>query len=419
MNSIVIKPKKLKGTIEVPPSKSLSHRAIISAALCREGQSIVDNVILSEDIIATIEGMKQLGTNIEIVENANKTYKLFIKRNTKELKDVVINCNESGSTLRFLIPIALSLCENSTFEGKGKLVERPLDVYYNIFKRDNINYKNNSGKLPLSVNGKLKGGNYEVSGSISSQFITGLLFALPLLDNDSAVIISDKLESVGYVDLTINILNKFNINVENNDYKEFKIHGHSNYKSSDYYVEGDFSQGAFFLTAAAVGNDVVCTGLNENSLQGDKEILNIIKEFETDKKEIIIDASQIPDLVPILTVLASLKDGKTTKIINAERVRIKESDRLKAISTEMNKLGADITELKDGLVIKGQKSLKGNATVNSWNDHRIAMSLAVAATKCESEIILEDYLSVNKSYPKFWTDYESLGGVMHELNLGK
>jgi len=418
MNSIVIKPNKLKGTILAPPSKSLSHRAVISAALCKEGKSIVDNVILSEDIIATIEGMKQLGTDIEIIKNKNNTYKLVIERNTAEFNNAIINCNESGSTLRFLIPIALSLCESSTFDGKGKLVERPLDVYYNIFEKDHIKYKNNNGKLPLSVEGKLKGGTYEVSGSISSQFITGLLFALPLLKNDSVIKITDKLESVGYVDLTLDILKQFNIHIENNDYKEFTIRGNSNYKSSDYIVEGDFSQGAFFLTAGAIGNDVDCTGLKENSLQGDKEILNIIKQFETDEDEIIIDASQIPDLVPILTVLASLKEGKTTKIINAERVRIKESDRLAAISTEMNKLGADITELKDGLIIKGQKTLKGDATVNSHNDHRIAMSLAVAATKCENEIILEDYTSVNKSYPEFWNDYKSLGGVVNELHLG-
>ena len=421
MTSIKIIPTKLNGKITAPPSKSLSHRAIICASLCIDGgESKVDNVILSEDIKATVESMRNLGTEIKIVENANKTYCLYIKRNNKFIKDTTVDCRESGSTLRFLIPIALSLLDSCTFTGKGKLVERPLDDFYKIFKENNIHYKNNDGKLPLSVSGKLKSGVYELSGSISSQFISGLLFALPLLENDSTIKITDKLQSVGYVDLTINMLKHFGVNIVNNDYKEFKIHGSSNYKSSNYFVEGDFSQGAFFLTSHSIGNNIECHGLNENSLQGDKEILDIIKQYEkNDIDEIIIDASQIPDLVPILAVNAALKNGVTTKIINAERLRIKESDRLNAISTEMNKLGANIIELNDGLIIKGQNLLKGNAIVNSHNDHRIAMSLAIAATKCENEIILQDYMSVNKSYPEFWNDYKSLGGVVSELDLGK
>ncbi|MGB4440089.1 MAG: 3-phosphoshikimate 1-carboxyvinyltransferase, partial [Sedimentibacter sp.] len=181
------------------------------------------------------------------------------------------------------------------------------------------------------------------------------------------------------------------------------------------------SQAAFFLVAHEIGNDLKCTGIDYNTKQGDKEILNIIEEYRSAEKyrkeEFIIDASQIPDLVPILTVLAALKEGVTTRIVNAERLRIKESDRLKAISNEMNKLGANIAELHDGLIIKGLNSLKGNAAVNSWNDHRIAMSLAIAATKCEKEIILENYTAVNKSYPSFWDDYKALGGLINELNV--
>jgi len=417
MDSINIKPAKLNGNIYAPPSKSMSHRAIICASLCNEGESIIKNIILSEDIKATIDGMEHLGAEIEIIRDKTKTISLSIKGNNRNISKAYINCKESGSTLRFLIPIGLKLSDKCTFDGSGRLVDRPLDVYYNIFEQDNIHYKTNDGKLPLTVSGDLQGVSYEVTGSISSQFITGLFFALPLLDRDSTIIIKDKLESKGYIDLTLNILKKFNIFIENIDYKQFKIKGNSEYKSTSYDVEGDYSQGAFFLVAKEIGNNVECLGLEKNSLQGDKEIADIINRYHEAREELVIDASQIPDLVPILAVLASLKDGITTKIINAERVRIKESDRLKAISTELKALGADIEELNDGLLIKGKKSLKGNATVKSWNDHRIAMSLAIAATRCEGHIILQDYKAVNKSYPEFWADYQMLGGKIDELNV--
>ena len=421
MESILIKPSKLNGTITIPPSKSMSHRAIICASLCSDGdESIIDNVILSDDIEATIGGMKQLGAEINITEKNKNTYSLKIKRKASaKIDDATISCNESGSTLRFLIPVAMALSEKCTFTGKGKLIERPLDIYYNIFDEHHIQYENNEGILPLKVNGRFEGGCYRMSGSVSSQFISGLLFALPLAENDSKIIITDKMESSGYVDLTIDMLKKFNINIENINYHEFIIRGNSRYKPANYSIEGDYSQAAFFMTAHAIGNSVNVEGLRTESLQGDKEIINIIKKYEENCNEITIDASQIPDLVPIMTVLAALKDGKTTRIINAERLRIKESDRLKSIASEMNKLGADVSELADGLLIKGQRMLHGNATVNSWNDHRIAMSLSIAATKCEHEIVLENYKTVNKSYPDFWNDYKALGGIIHELHMGK
>lgn len=421
MNSILIKPSTLKGTVTPPPSKSLSHRAIICASLCSDNEaSRIDNVILSDDINATIAGMRQLGAEIEINENENKTYCLNIKGSRGIVENAEIDCKESGSTLRFLIPIGLMLADRCKFSGRGKLVERPLDIFYKLFDEKGIKYENSNGKLPLIVSGKLKGGQYNLSGKISSQFISGLLFALPLINNDSVISITDNMESVGYVDLTLQMLKKFNIEINNTDYREYKIQGNQKYKASSYSVEADYSQAAFYLTAKALGNDVVCLDLNEDSLQGDREIINIIHRFKNSgSDEIVIDASQIPDLVPILAVLGSLQNGKTTRIVNAQRLRIKESDRLKAIVTEMNKIGAEIDELEDGLLIKGRSILRGNATVNSWNDHRIAMSLAIAATKCSNEIILDDYQAVNKSYPDFWNDYISLGGAINELHMGK
>lgn len=312
MNNILIKPSKLKGEINPPPSKSLTHRAIICASLCKDGISLVDNVILSDDILATIEGMKKLGAEIEINNNTNNTYKLHIRGIRGNIEHTEIDCRESGSTLRFLIPVALMVTNSCTFTGRGRLIERPLDTYYEIFREKNIIYENNNGKLPLTVSGKLRGGNYTLSGKLSSQFVSGLLFALPLIREDSIITIRDKMESAPYVDLTLDILKKFNINIENISYKQFLVPGDSLYKASSYTVEGDYSQAAFYIVAKALGNNVECVGLNENSLQGDKEIVNIIKEYYKD--EITIDVSQIPDLVPIIAVLGSLQKGRQQEL---------------------------------------------------------------------------------------------------------
>lgn len=409
MESIKIKPSKLKGSVVVPPSKSLSHRAVICASLCNENESIINNITLSQDIEATIEGMKTLGAEIYSYNN-----KLYIKRNNSIIKKPVINCRESGSTLRFLIPIGLSLTGNISFTGSQKLFERPLDVYYDIFKKQNINYEIN--KSILNINGQLSHGYFEIPGNISSQFISGLLFSLPLLEGDSTITITESFESKSYVDLTVEVLNKFGIHIEKKYDTSFYIPGRQSYKGCEYSVEGDYSQAAFFLAANELSNEIECIGLNKASLQGDKEILNIINKFKSSNNEITIDSSQIPDLVPIISVLAALKDDCITKITNAQRLRIKESDRLHAILTEMNKLGANIKETNDGLVIIGKNELNGGVNVNSWNDHRIAMSLAIAATKCKNDIILEDYMAVNKSYPYFWEDYKKLGGVVIEFN---
>jgi 3-phosphoshikimate 1-carboxyvinyltransferase len=406
MNSIRIKPSKLKGKVLIPPSKSLSHRAIISASLCNEN-SVINNLIYSDDIKTTIEGMRSLGAEIGLSEN-----KAYIKRNNLIKQNPLINCMESGSSLRFLIPVALTLTSSLKFTGSKKLFERPLSVYYDIFKKQNINYKISENLL--YINGNLSSGNFEIPGNVSSQFISGLLLSLPLLEGDSEISIIGNLESNAYVDLTIEVLNKFGINIERND-KIFYIRGKQSYKSCEYSVEGDYSQAAFFLVANELGNEIECLGLNISSKQGDKEIINIINMFK-DSNDIIIDASQIPDLVPIITVLAALKENHTTTIINAHRLRIKESDRLKAVTTEMNKLGACVRETNDGLIINGKASLIGGTSVNSWNDHRIAMSLAIAATRCKNDIILEDHFAINKSYPHFWNDYKSIGGAAIELN---
>ncbi|EYE88589.1 3-phosphoshikimate 1-carboxyvinyltransferase [Fervidicella metallireducens AeB] len=422
MNNIKIVPSELEGHISIPPSKSITHRAIICAGLSN-GKSHIENIIFSEDISATLEGMSSFGIKYEKFKEDRDRYSLIIEGKTPlRALSTTIDCRESGSTLRFLIPIACILGKEITFTGKGKLIERPLDEYYKIFDKQNIPYKNLKGNLPLRICGKLKGDTFSLRGDVSSQFISGLMFALPLLKEDSKIIISTDLESKGYVDLTIDVLNSFGIKIQNNDYREFFIEGNQKYIPQTYKVEGDFSQASFWLVAGLLGNKITCTDINVSSLQGDKVILDIIKNMggnveisetgiiakKSKTKGTIIDVSQCPDLVPILATLASLSQG-TTRIINAARVRIKESDRLKAISTELNKLGAEITELEDGLIIKGKEFLNGGE-VDSWKDHRIAMALAVSSIRCLNPVIIKDSSCVSKSYPGFWDDFRALGG---------
>jgi 3-phosphoshikimate 1-carboxyvinyltransferase len=426
MKHIEIKPNKLSGSVNIPPSKSICHRAVICAGLSN-GISHIENIVYSGDVEATIGAMENLGVDV-----SRNSHALEIKGAEQQIvRHTDVDCSESGSTLRFMIPIMAALGNQVTFTGKGKLVERPLQPFYNIFDAQNIGYNNENGKLPLTVNGKLKPGEYRVEGNISSQFISGLLFALPLLDGDSKIIITTALESKPYIDLTIDTLKAFSIEIENINDREFIIKGNQKYCATNYRIEGDYSQAAFWLAAGVLGSNVICEGLNMESLQGDKIILDIIKYMggtlfaeENGHKSIpsnmhgaVIDASQCPDLVPIVAVLGALGVG-TTEITNAGRLRLKESDRLTAICSELKKIGADIEEKKDGLFIKGKDHLTGGL-VNSWNDHRIAMALAIASIKCTEPIIIKDADCVKKSYPDFWDDFKKLGGNIDEWHVGE
>lgn len=426
MGNFKIYPTKLEGEVKIPPSKSMAHRAVICAAL-GEGVSKVTNIDYSDDIIATIDAMSSLGAKITRKEDYLEVYgikSLENEFNEQAKTERTIDCNESGSTLRFLVPIASIFDGINRFVGRGNLGKRPLDTYYNIFDEQGIKYSYKEGILDLKTEGKLKSGEFKVKGNISSQFITGLLFTLPLLEGDSKIIITTEMESKGYIDLTLSAMRDFGIEIINNNYKEFVIKGNQIYKSREYRVEGDYSQAAFFLSADALNNSVVVNDLKLDSLQGDKEVIDILErmgvilnnkyngligETKEGLKSTIIDGSQCPDIIPVISLVAALSEG-TTEIINAGRLRIKECDRLAAVASELNKLGAKITEKKDGLVITGVASLKGGVDVWSHKDHRIAMTLAIASTVCELPIVLKDYECVSKSYPEFWEDFKSLGG---------
>lgn len=431
MKSLVITPNSLKGEVVIPSSKSIGHREIICSGLA-SGKSIIDNISISKDIEATIEGLKSFGAKInEVPSKFQRRYAFSIEGTDGKinLKNKIIDCKESGSTLRFLIPLGILSNEKIIFTGSGKLIERPLDPYFEIFNEKRIEYKTFSDKinLPLEINGKLKSGVYSLVGNISSQFISGLLFALPLCDGDSVIEITTKLESESYINLTLDALKKYGIEIINENHKRYIIKGNQKYKNIETSVEGDYSQGAFWLVAGALSENIKSIGLGFDSIQGDQKIVDILKNMnvnlkiseneiismESKTRGTIIDGSDCPDIIPILTVLASLSEG-VTKIINSERLRYKECDRLTAIATELNKIGADIQELSDGLIINGKKSLKGGE-VSCWNDHRIAMSLAIASIKCSEKLILRGTECVEKSYPEFWKDFVNLGGKIEEI----
>ena len=412
----IIKADKLVGELSPPPSKSVLHRYIIASSLAK-GISKIENISFSEDIIATIEAMKKLGAKIEQKEN----YLLIDGSDTfKNLNEnIEIDCNESGSTLRFLFPLSIVKENKVLFKGRGKLFKRPMTPYFKNFEKFKIKHSYiDENKILLE--GQLKSGIYEIDGNISSQFITGLLFSLPLLDRESKIIINGKLESSNYIDISLDCLNKFGIKIINNSYQEFIIEGNQGYKVGNYRTEADYSQAAFFLVANAIGSKIKINDLSQNSLQGDKKIIDFISEIDkwNSKDTLVLDGSETPDIIPILSLKAAVS-GKKIEIVNIERLRIKESDRLKATVEELSKLNFDLIEKKDSILINSRENFEVNknekvVSLSAHSDHRIAMMIAIAATCYDGEILLDNLDCVKKSYPNFWEVFLSLGGKIYE-----
>ncbi|OQX22080.1 MAG: 3-phosphoshikimate 1-carboxyvinyltransferase [Candidatus Altiarchaeales archaeon A3] len=410
----------LKGTINAPPSKSYTHRAIICASLAN-GKSGITNYLESNDITETISALRMLGTNIK---EFNQTLEIDGNENLNVKNDVIIDCiKESGSTLRFLIPVAsmVKTDKTITFIRKGRLKERPVEPLLEALKKLGVECEIDKDKNVIANPGKIKGGKTEISGNISSQFITGLLFACPRFEKNSEITITTEIESKPYLEITLDVLKDFGIEVDvSEDMRKFRISGNQHYKRKDKFrVEGDYSSAAFLLAAGAINGNIEMKNLNINSKQGDREILNILKRMEakidikecrihvetSELKGIEIDVKNIPDSVPVLAVLGCYAKGET-KIYNAERLQLKESDRLSAIATELRKMGANIEELKNGLIIKESK-LRG-AIIDSHNDHRIAMACAIAGLSAEGETTIDNSECVNKSYPNFFDDLKRL-----------
>ena len=384
-------PAGLAGEIIPPPSKSQGHRLLIANFLAGGGGQ-VSGLSDSEDMRATIRVMTAL-----------------MERDNRE----VLHCGESGSTLRFLIPVALALRGEGRFTGGGKLMERPQKPYFEMFERQGIACDLSDGVL--MVRGKLQAGVFELAGNVSSQFVTGLLYALPLLDGESEIRLTSPLESKGYVDMTLEALARHGIAVEELE-SGYRVAGGQVYQPCAAAVEADYSQAGFFYGARAIGNDVTVTGMNPVSRQGDRVIVDYTERLCAGG-EVVLDVSQCPDLVPPLALMAALRAGERTVIANAARLRIKESDRLETVTSELCKLGAVIEERTEELIITGVDGFHGGEVVGH-NDHRIAMMVAIAASRADGPVVLDGAEAVNKSYPDFWADYARLGGKFEEIEEG-
>ncbi|GHU53103.1 3-phosphoshikimate 1-carboxyvinyltransferase [Clostridia bacterium] len=375
--NLTLKPAMLDGKINLPPSKSLLHRALICAYLADYNLDITGYEI-SKDIATTKYTLDCFADGYSL------------------------DCGESGSTLRFLLPIACALGLNVTFTGEGRLPERPLIPYLREFIHNGIQFS--SDKLPITISGKLKAGKYNLEGNISSQFISGLLFALPLLDGDSEIIITTSHESKPYTDMTLACIRNCGINIIEKD-NTYIIKGNQKYIYSDIEIEADYSQAAFFLVANFLGSNIKIDNLPQKSIQGDQKIVEILENLKNNTID-EIDCKDTPDLVPVLAVACCF--AKTRVILkNTDRLRLKESDRLTAISTSLNKIGGKLNVTKSGLIIEPIDHFTGGIT-DSVNDHRIAMSLAIAAQKCNAPITIINAECVGKSYPSFWDEYHKL-----------
>lgn len=419
--NVICTPAQVSGKIKAISSKSDAHRLLICGALSDCATKVHCNV-MSKDIAATVECLKNMGADISVDGEI-----ITVTPNKFNVK-AELDCGESGSTLRFLLPVVSALGIDATITGHGRLPERPISPLKEEMERMGVVFHNGS-KFPLHLTGKLQAGEYEILGNVSSQFITGLLFALPLLDGDSKIKLIPPVESRSYLNITLSALRKFGIEIIEEE-NLYIIKGNQKYISpKEITVDGDWSNSSFFLCAGALNeNGVTVEGLDINSPQGDKAILNVLRRMGADvqisgteitvKKNklngITVDAADIPDAVPIISVVASVCEGET-QIINAGRLRIKESDRIKAIVNMLASLGGKAEETADGLIIKGKESLIGG-TADGCNDHRIVMSAAVLSNFCKSSVEITDAQAVEKSYPHFFNDFNRMGGNANVIN---
>lgn len=397
---ISITPGKAKGNVLVPPSKSVSHRALICGAFSEK--SSIKNIAYSEDIKATIGALKALGAKVEEKEN-----EVIIGSLLKEpLREKIINCKESGSTLRFIVPIALLFKEEITLKGEGRLLKRPQNVFSELFEDKSVLFLQNEDEI--KVKGKLESGKYYLKGNVSSQFISGLLFALPNIEGKSEIHLTTNLESAPYIDLTRAVLSDFGIETtyENGIFSVEK----GEFLSREYEVEGDYSNAAVFFLLNAIGGNIEIKGLNEKSLQGDRVIasyLNSLKTFENKP----LDLSDCPDLAPILFAAAAVFGGG--EFIGTKRLKLKESDRIETMKTELKKFGISLIENENSVII-GKGELKvPKETLFGHNDHRIVMALSALATITGGEI--EGAEAVAKSFPDFFVKLKSLGINIKEI----
>ena len=408
---ITIKPGKLNGRVTAPPSKSYAHRMLISAAFT-DGQSEISGISSSEDMLATLDCLTALGAECEKTDSRVKIK--GIKAGPPDGREIrtaahlpKFPCRESGSTLRFMIPVALAVCGGGCFTGAPRLIERGIGIYEDLFSDRGISVDKTNNSI--SVRGKLSAGEYKIRGDVSSQFITGMLFALSLLNEESRIEVLPPVESRAYIDITIDVLKTFGVQVTEEKENLFTIRGGQNYQAGSYRVEGDWSNAAFLYAFNAVGNELEIDGLNEHSIQGDRVCVSCFDQLTgksaATAEELSIDLSNTPDLGPVLfAAAAALRGGYFT---GTRRLRIKESDRAQAMAEELQKFGVQCMVGENEVVVLQSLLRKPEVPLNGHNDHRIVMALSILASVTGGTI--EGAEAVRKSWPEFFEVMKAAG----------
>ena len=411
--NVSIRPAPLSGSIAAIPSKSDAHRLLILAALSA-GETKIMLSQRSEDIDATIRCLRALGAAIDCTR-----YDATVRGIGSPAEDPLLDCKESGSTFRFLLPVAAALCERARFTGGGRLPDRPIGELMRAMQANGVTFS--ADRLPFSTEGKMRGGEFSLPGNVSSQYLTGLLLALPLLPEPGRITLTTRLESAAYADVTLYALRRFGVEIEAADGVYRLAAKRRPVSPRELRVEGDWSNAAFFLAAGAFGAPVCVRGLDHASPQGDKAILRALAAFGakvTASADAVwvspaplcgctIDMGETPDLLPVLAVLGAFARGET-RLVNAARLRLKESDRLASVCAMLRALGGGAEERMDALVVRGGRLTGGAA--ESCGDHRIAMAAAVASVGCKETVTIAGADAVKKSYPAFWSDFNRLGG---------
>lgn len=400
---VKILPSKTSGEVSAPPSKSFAHRYLIGSVLSR-GKCVIKNIADSDDISATLSCIEQLGGSV--TKDGNIV--TVIPTNEKQIENAVFDCKESGSTLRFFIPVVLATgAKNCTFSGSERLLARGIKEYERLFENSDV--KINSDEKSIEVNGTLSAGNYEISGEVSSQYTTGMLFALSVLDGKSTLKITGNAESRAYVDMTIKVLKDFGADITETEKNFFEINGKGRLSPGEFTVEGDWSNAAFLIALSRLLGTISVSGLNENSVQGDRFSSVAFDALDGENAE--IDLKDCPDLAPILFAYAAYKNGG--KFINTRRLRVKESDRANVMAEELKKFGANVKVYENSVEIEKTQLKPPIVPLCGHNDHRIVMALSVLAAVFGAEI--DGAEAVNKSYPDFFRVIKKAGVNVYEI----
>ena len=400
---VKILPSKTSGEVSAPPSKSFAHRYLIGSVLSC-GKCVIKNIADSDDISATLSCIEQLGGSVTKVGNIVTV----IPTNEKQIENAVFDCKESGSTLRFFIPVVLATgAKNCTFLGSERLLARGIKEYEKLFENSDVKIK--SDEKSIEVNGTLSAGNYEISGEVSSQYTTGMLFALSVLDGKSTLKITGNAESRAYVDMTIKVLKDFGADITETEKNFFEINGKGRLSPGEFTVEGDWSNAAFLIALSRLVGTISVSGLNENSVQGDRFCTAAFDALDGENAE--IDLKDCPDLAPILFSYAAYKNGG--KFINTRRLRVKESDRANVMAEELKKFGANVKVYENSVEIEKTQLKPPIVPLCGHNDHRIVMALSVLAAVFGAEI--DGAEAVNKSYPDFFRVIKKAGVNVYEI----